>query len=337
MSMSGLARYTPQLDIRHWCECRYQSLVDIRPSSIFGTIDAPALQNAELAEQIEYLFADVPVIAKYYKALKNVKWVHTWWNGVDGLTQHTEKENFPPTFVLTKSPGCLNATLINEYVLGYIIAHERLFFLAREQQARTQWNMAALLKTGSLADRTVGILGVGDIGKRLAEVLKGFGMTVWGLTRTPHYGEQGSPFVDEYRTTEFLPELLKNCDYVVNVLPSTPQTRNLLSGGVLEHCRHKQSVFINVGRGDVVDEENIVLAIKNKWLRGAVLDVFATEPLPASSTLWSLPDVIITPHVSGWSNSDEFGTMYADVFIENVDLYFSGQPLKNVISWKHGY
>ena len=110
-------------------------------------------------------------------------------------------------------------------------------------------------------------------------------------------------YIDEYFTQDKLPSYLKQSDYVCNVLPSTPGTRNLLTREILKHCN--DVVFINVGRGDVIKEELILEALEKKWFRAAILDVFEVEPLPKESQLWSHPNVFITPHRSGMTLTRE--------------------------------
>ena len=149
---------------------------------------------------------------------------------------------------------------------------------------------------------TVGVIGLGNIGSHIAQACKALGMTVWGLGRKEL--DKPPPCVDHYRSTGGLTELLQSCDYVCNVLPSTPSSRHLLSGTVLENCKERKAVFINVGRGDVIDEGSLVQALEKGWLSGAIVDVFEKEPLPKDSPLWDMPGVVITPHNSGIAPAD---------------------------------
>ncbi|XP_053385230.1 glyoxylate/hydroxypyruvate reductase B-like [Mercenaria mercenaria] len=303
-------------------------------SAIF---EVPELEDETVASKIEVLFADVPVIAKYRKKLVNLKWAHTSSNGVNFLMDSFEKDEPFPQFTLTKTPGSLNALHTTEYVIGHIIANERQFFQAKESQRKSKWDRAIYASGRSLSSLSIGILGVGKIGQKLAKICKEFGMTVWGLTRRKYTAEDGCPHIDFYRTQERLSDLLENCDYICSILPSTPQTRDMLSGDVLKSCKNKKSVFINVGRGDVVDEQSIVHAINNGWLSGAVLDVFRTEPLPAASRLWSLPGVTVTPHVSGWSLGPSHTENIMRCFMDKIQCYVEGLPLKDVLDWSQGY
>lgn len=122
-------------------------------------------------------------------------------------------------------------------------------------------------------------------------MLKNFGAKIWGLTRT-----QSSPealkILDEHRTTNNLPDLLKNCDYIISLMPATPETDGLLNGNMLEHCREKETVFMSLGRGNIIKEIDLVNALEKKWISAAILDVFEVEPLPETSQLWHIPQVI---------------------------------------------
>lgn len=154
-----------------------------------------------------------------------------------------------------------------------------------------------------LSELSIAILGFGDIGKVVGKRCKDFGMKVYGMmSRMP--GEKPD-CVDECFTSVDLNIFLEKADYVCNILPITSETNDMLSGGVLKHCANKQSVLINIGRGNVVADGEIVHALNNGWLRGAVLDVFRSEPLPSDSMLWKLPNVIITPHVSGITRDND--------------------------------
>lgn len=165
---------------------------------------------------------------------------------------------------------------------------------------RLSWDVLAYR---NLSDLTIGILGLGDIGQEIAKYCKSMKMTVNAIRRTPSATKL--PYVDESFCVENLSEFLKQCDYLCNVLPSTPSTKGLLSGNVLESCKEKKTVLINVGRGDVIRSEEILQALNNQWIGGAILDVFEEEPLPKDSALWTHPEVIVTPHVAGLSTPNQ--------------------------------
>lgn len=111
------------------------------------------------------------------------------------------------------------------------------------------------------------------------------------MTRT--VPKEKLPYLDEHRTVDDLSDILKNCDYIINILPSSQDTVGLLNGNVLEHCKDKNTVFINVGRGSVIKEMDLINALEQKWISAAILDVFEKEPLPRESKLWNLPQVTV--------------------------------------------
>ncbi|KAH7951627.1 hypothetical protein HPB52_010935 [Rhipicephalus sanguineus] len=192
---------------------------------------------------------------------------------------------------------------MGEYVVAGIINFERGLYRYFELQKAKSWDDLISLNFRTLSDLRVAILGAGVIGEEIAKCLVQFGATVNGFARRNRNSE-------ELRRSSFqnispdLHTLIEDCHYLVNALPSTPNTVGLLNGDVLRQCKNSP-VFINIGRGNVIAEECLLNALKNKWISGAMLDVFEVEPLPQSSPLWSTPDVIVTPHMSGPSRPQE--------------------------------
>lgn len=270
--------------------------------------------------QAEVVVADPALVAPHLDRAAKLKWLQSTYAGVDSLFQDSLRRDYQ----LTRIKGVFGP-LMAEYVLAHILARERhLLELAHQQQAR-QWQRAVYRQ---LSDLTLGILGVGDIGSAVARAAGAFGMTVWGLrTRS-----EPVPGVERVFTPARLDEFLAGPDYLVNILPSTPDTRGLLSGATLGKCR-SSAVLINIGRGDIIDEASLVRAVEEGWIAGAVLDVFPEEPLPAESPLWSLPGVTITPHVAALSLPGPI----ADVFEANLIRYRAGKPMLHLVDWWREY
>ena len=223
--------------------------------------------------------------------------------------------------------------LMAEYVVGHLVAHQRQFFGLLDDQKHKKWEKELRGDYKPLSSLSIGILGVGEIGQEIARVCKvGFGMKVLGLVSSTA-GGRSEPNVDKLFDFPRLPELLHEADYVCNVLPSTPRTRNLLSGEALSYCRLRRPVFINVGRGDVIDVPSLQHALKEGYISKAVLDVFDPEPLPPECPLWEHPDVFISPHIS----SVTLDFQVAKVFGENFDRFVQEQPLNYVLDWSKGY
>jgi len=165
----------------------------------------------------------------------------------------------------------------------------------------------------------------------VAQKLKLFGATIWGMARSAP--KERLPYLDERRTVDGLPEILKNCDYVINVLPATRDTVGLLNGNVLQHCQAKNAVFINVGRGSVIRETDLVNALEQKWISAAILDVFEKEPLPKESKLWCFPQVTISPHNSAVTLPQNV----AKLFAANYARYVNEESMINVFDFDKGY
>ncbi|WAR17782.1 GHRB-like protein [Mya arenaria] len=167
------------------------------------------------------------------------------------------------------------------------------------------------------------------------------------LTRIPCTGDLVSEYMITYilanekrvfpMTIESLDEVLATVDYICCCLPGTPDTANMLSGDILKACCQKKPVLINTGRGDLIDEITLVTAIREGWLGGAVLDVNPAEPLPPDSPLWTLQNVLITPHISGYTRDPRHIQRYVDVFVENYRRYCDGQPLMYEVDFEKGY
>jgi phosphoglycerate dehydrogenase-like enzyme len=263
-------------------------------------------------------------------ALNSVKWVHVLSAGVDAITRNCNFDQYP-RFILTKNASFFD-TQVLEYVIGMIMAREKGFIQLHHNQQNKLWRSVSCRL---MSDVSLGIVGFGGIGRKLAKVAREFlNMKVWGLVRTISEDERNGSDETAYHLTTSLPELLSSCDYICNLLPSTDATDGFFDGDVLSHCAKKKSVFINVGRGNVVKESTILNALERGWLSHAILDVFDTEPLPTSSPLWDNPNVTVTPHSAV---IDFDAKLFAESFAKNYHHYTNGEPMENVVDWSKGY
>lgn len=287
-----------------------------------GTVDL----QADLSD-VEVLFLPwgfnqdnlAPLLAR----LPRLRWMHVVSAGVDHILLPALSA---ANVTLTNARGVFSAP-IAETVLAYMLAVvKRLPEFLTQQQAH-HWRHLPLRELGGL---TVGIVGLGDIGREVARRCRALGMRVLGLRQ--HAGPDAD--ADEVLPPARLHDLLARADFVVIALPLTPQTRGFIDQAALAAMK-PDAWLINISRGGVIEEQALVAALREQRIGGACLDVFAEEPLPAESPLWDLPNVIITPHNS-WS-SPRLESRQVSLFLENLRRYIAGEPLLNVVDQQAGY
>ena len=242
-------------------------------------------------------------------------------HGANDFLQRPDLPKGVPVMRL-KDPGIIG--YMTEYVLMHVISHRRLQATYQRQQAGQTWQ--AHFPPVPTAVR-VAVLGLGSIGQRFAVAFASLGYQVHGWARGPHR----LPGVTCFHGRDQLTACLADCDYVVAVLPETAETRDLVNAGTLGLMK-RGAYFINVGRGSLVVEADLVAALDSGQLSGAVLDVFRTEPLPAASPLWGHPKITVTPHESGVS---PYGSLAH--IAENYKRVLAGQPLINIADPARGY
>jgi phosphoglycerate dehydrogenase-like enzyme len=273
-----------------------------------------------------------------------LEWTHTGTAGV-GSSLHDAMRSSDVLF--TNSAG-IHGPPMAETVVGMLLYFFRGFDLAVAAQQEGRWHPEAFWGEGSqlgeLSAATVGILGYGGIGREVGRRLRALGSRVMGLKRRPPAGGGGAPGSDGSHVDEDgvrllfgedgLEELLRSSQALVVTVPDTPATRGLLTR---ERIRTLPpgAVLVNVARGKVLDQEALVEALGDGHLRGAGLDVFRQEPLPETSPLWTLPNVLITPHVSGVTRG--FWRRELDLILENLQRYLEGRALRNEVDLEAGY
>jgi phosphoglycerate dehydrogenase-like enzyme len=253
-----------------------------------------------------------------------VKWIQSASAGVDRLL-------FPGLIdshvVVTNARGVFDQA-IAEYVLTLLLTFAKGMPGVWDRQGRAEWKPR---DTEGLAGKHVLVVGVGPIGRAIGVACQGLGMTVRGVATTSR--RRDDVFRVVYGGDELL-DALSWADYVVDVLPGTPDTRHLFDEKAFGAMR-PAARFVNVGRGSTVDEPALERALQEGRIGGAALDVFEEEPLPKDSPLWSMPNVIVSPHMAG----DFAGWREAlvELFVENLQRYLTGRPLKNVVDKERGY
>ena len=201
-----------------------------------------------------------------------------------------------------------------------------------DQQQQKRWER---FTAGDLDGKTVGVLGLGHIGEATARRCKAFGMRVLATRRSCTRREsRDDGMADEVFPPGQVLEMLPQCDFVVLALPLTAETRHIL--GERELRALKPATFvINVGRGGLIDEPALIRALREGRIAGAGLDVFETEPLPPGSPLWEMPNVIVTPHMAGGTESHD--ERVSAILRENLGRYMQGRPLLNLLHPERGY
>src|SRR6266850_2366342 len=266
-----------------------------------------------------------------FESARRLRWIQVTAAGVGPLLFPALVES---PVILTNGRG-LHATAMAEHTLGVLFAFVRKLHRARDAQRDRRWLQRELWSEppdfGQLAGSTLGLVGLGAVGTAIATRARALGLTVLAVRRHPT--PDPAPAHEQWGR-ERLAEMLARADWVVLAAPHTEETRGLI--GRAELARMKPgSVLVNLGRGALVDEAALIEALEQGRLAGAALDVFEHEPLDPSSRLWSLPQVIATPHISGlgpryWERSVE-------LFAGNLRAFLAGTPLKNVVDKRAGY
>lgn len=215
-----------------------------------------------------------------------------------------------------------------EYTLGLILNHYKNFTQLKKDQDSCEWRKNA--KTEEIYGKEVHILGTGSIGSRLAEALNVFGLKTVGYNTD---GRKVLPF-DENYPLKYLTKYINKADILINILPSTEVTRNLLTA---EHFKAMKDtgIFINIGRGDVISDDVIIETLNKKYIDHMILDVFNEEPLPGSHPFYQLDNITITPHAS--SKTDQYLERAFHIFINNIDAFSKGTDMVNQVDVSKGY
>ena len=253
--------------------------------------------------------------------LPNLKLIQKLGAGVDTMVSHP---SLPEHVRIARLKPEEPAREIAEFCLAYVLRDQRHLLFHAARQADRVWEARAPRDSHKTV---VGVLGLGHIGLRTARLFADLGFQVIGWSRSPKYYDD----IDCRHGADALPMLLGQCDYVASVLPSTAATRGLFDRSMFAAMK-PGSMLINVGRGDLVVEEDLLASLDGGRPGSAVLDVVRTEPLPEDSPLWRHPGVTITPHVSGW----HLGDALKDV-AENYRRLTAGEPLLHEVDRVRGY
>jgi len=283
-------------------------------------------RTAPDADVICYWSTSPKLLQPLWKIAPKVKWVHSRSAGLDSLLF---PELVDSQVMLTNGSGVFSQSL-GEFVIGAAIYFVKDFRRLIRNQVEGVWRQ---FDCEELAGQTMGIVGYGDIGRACSRRAHAMGMHVLGLRRRPELSK-GDPHVEKVYGFDGLLEMLPQCDYVVAAAPLAPGTRHLIGEAAIAAMK-PTAVVMNVGRGPVIDEQALIKALESGRIKGAALDVFENEPLPAGHPFFKLENVLLSPHCT-----DHTSTWIEDgmrFFIANFQRYMASQPLKNVVDKKAGY
>jgi phosphoglycerate dehydrogenase-like enzyme len=277
------------------------------------------------AEAILHWAAPKELLQAALRSCLGVRWVHSRWAGLDNLLFPELVES---PVLLTNGRGVFSESL-GEFVLAAILYFAKDFPRMLRQQRAERWEP---FDVDEIAGQTVGIVGYGDIGRAVARRAHAMGMQVLALKR--HLPDAPDPRVTRFYRSEAMAEMLARCDSVVVAAPLTAETRHLI-GEAQFAAMKPNAVVINVGRGPVIDQAAMVRALQDGRIRGAGLDVFEQEPLPAGDSLWQMPNVLVSPHTA--DHTKDWIDAAMRFFLRQYERFRLGEPLENIVSKRLGY
>lgn len=274
-----------------------------------------------------------------------LRWIQLHYAGMERALQ---RRIIQAEDVEVTSASGIHATQMAQFCLMMILVFHYKLLDAMDFKSRIEWptNAHQHFVPPNLRSQVLGIVGYGSIGRELARLAQTCGMSILASKRDvmhpaennvytePGTGDPSGDIPDRIYPGEAISSMARECDYLVVTTPLTEATRHLINEAVLEAMK-PSAVLINVARGGVVDEAALISALAAEKIRGAALDVFQEEPLPASSPLWNLPNIIITPHISG--NAADYHEKAAALFAENLKRYLDKRPLLNKLDREVGY
>jgi phosphoglycerate dehydrogenase-like enzyme len=255
--------------------------------------------------------------------MPRLRWAQAMTAGVEGWLALPD---LPAGLTLTCARGTHRESM-PENIIGALFYAAKPYAAAVENQKHHKW---VQLVAQPLTGKTLGILGLGAIGREVARIAAALGMRVIGTRRRP----EPVPHVAEVLPAERTPEVLARSDFVLLLLPATPETEGFIDEARLGMMK-PDAWLLNFGRGHTIDDDDLVAAVKARRIAGAVLDVFRQEPLPAEHPFWSTEGIIVLPHIGGpHPQRDRF---VARLFVDNLRRFLDGEPLAEVVDREAGY
>jgi phosphoglycerate dehydrogenase-like enzyme len=277
--------------------------------------------DAQRAESHVLLAANVP--AGLLPTMPNLRWAQALTAGVEGWLALPD---LPTSLTLTCARGTHRESM-PENILGALFHIAKPFAAIAEDQKKSLWDQRIATP---LNGKTLGILGLGAIGQEVARLATALGMRVIGTKRRP----APMPDVVEVLPAERTAEILAQSDYVLLLLPATPETDNFINAERLGQMK-KSAWLLNFGRGHLINDDDLIEAVTAKRIGGAVLDVFRQEPLPKKHKFWTTEGIVVLPHIGG--PHPDRDSIVARLFVENLRRFLDGQPLREVVDRAAGY
>lgn len=299
---------------------KYAQLVRAQKGRVVVSAAATPSEAAQAVGEAEILYAWKFPPQLYAKA-QRLKWLQAMGAGVDWAIV----PELPPGVILTRAPGVFGPWMA-EYVIGWCSWVTQRVETYREAQRQRRWLDHVL--PDRLLGKTLAIVGLGDIGRDVARAALAFGMRVLGVSRRGRLVREA----ERVYPVGQMARALRQADFVVILLPLTPETHGIIGADAFAAMK-PTAWLVNIARGAVVNEAALLEALDQRRIAGAILDVFATEPLPPHHPLWRMDNVVITPHIAGPSTPEEI----APVFNDNLARYLAGRPLRHVVDRKRGY
>jgi phosphoglycerate dehydrogenase-like enzyme len=304
-------------------------VLDTLPESISVDVSNQAALLRDSVQEADVILNGIPdgrLLRDIFTLATRLRWVHSLSDGV-------EKILFPELVaspaILTNARGVFKRSLA-EFVIGAVLYFAKDFRrLIRSQQAGI-WQQFEMQDAHG---KVMGIVGYGETGRACAERARPLGMKILGLRRRPDLS-RGDPWLEAVLGPDGLHGLLAQSHYVALAVPDTPQTRRLIGKAELAVMK-ASAVLINVGRGSAVDETALIDALEQGRLRGAALDVFETAPLPSGHPFYRLENVLLSPHCA--DHTPGFNERDMEFFIQNLQRFLNGEPLRNVVDKEAGY
>lgn len=299
---------------------------EIVAARIAGARSGPRLLTAHGDEQVRERLPEADILFAWEFPMRllplagRLRWFQVMGAGLERLAG----ASVPDGVVVTNMKGIFG-TAMAEYALAYMLAHTQSIRRILRQQEERRWEQ---FEPALLAGKTAGVIGLGSIGREIAQRCGAFGMRIIGVNR---HGEPVAG-VDRVWPVGEIEQLLPECDMLISVVPQTAETTGLLNAERLRLLK-PDCFYVNIGRGNIVDLDALSAALEAGRLAGAALDVFPTEPLQADHPIWAAPNTIITPHISGVNRPEAV----ASVFLDNLTRYLAGEPLRNVVDLARGY